>query len=269
VVGAVVSHLAPDRRAVAPGSIAQELGDVGHLRTFLDLLRPQPGESDLRGCEWRYLWQLAHEDRLTLRAQEEGQFADVAFSPDGRFLAGLERKGRIQVWDRVPGRFLRTMGVTTGGWDADLSRGVSALAYSPDGCTLAGPGPDDSLKLYAVDTGRTILRFEGPPGAVLDLAWSPDGRTLVAAVSAHTMRVWDARDGHLIRKKRRKHSGPVNSVAFSPDGRTLASASHDRSIKLWEAAPVSALAPTDEAPVAASQGDRPARAPGGAVADPW
>jgi hypothetical protein len=44
-------------------------------------------------------------------------------------------------------------------------------------------------------------------------------------------------------------------------------ASSDRTIKLWEAAPVSALAPTGEAPVAASKGDRPARSPGGVVAD--
>src|SRR5262249_28099400 len=96
---------------------AWENNGFGHLRALLDLLRPQPGEPDLRGWEWRYLWQLAHEDRLTLRAQEEGQFADVAFSPDGRSLAGLERKGRIQVWDRVTGRSIRTMGVTTGGRD--------------------------------------------------------------------------------------------------------------------------------------------------------
>ena len=120
--------------------------------------------------------------------------------------------------------------------------------------------------LYAVDTGLPIFRFEGDPRAILDLAWSPDGRTLVAALSAHTMRVWDARDGHLIRKNFGQHSGPVNSVAFSPDGRTIASASYDRTIKLWEAAPVSALAPTGEAPVAASQGDRPAPSPGTMVA---
>src|SRR4029077_19431184 len=62
--------------------------DVGRLRHLLDLLRPAPGEPDLRGWEWRYLWQLAHEDRLTLWTRGEDRFADVAFSPDGQSLAG-------------------------------------------------------------------------------------------------------------------------------------------------------------------------------------
>ena len=87
--------------------------------------------------------------------------------------------------------------------------------------------------LYAVDTGLPTLRFEGPPGAVQELAWSPDGRTLVAALSTHTMRVWDARDGHLIHKSFGSHGGPVAAVAFSPDGRTIASASYDHTVKLW------------------------------------
>ena len=210
---------------------AWDANDVGRLRSLLDLMRPAPGEPDLRGWEWRYLWQLAHEDRLTLRLQEV-RFIDVAFSPDGKTLAGLERRGGIQLWDRHTGESRRTTGVTTGR-RADLAGGVSALAFSPDGRSLAGPGPDASLVLYAVDTGLPTLRFEGPPGAVLKLAWSPDGRTLVAALSVHVMRVWDARDGHLIHKVFGGHDGPVAAVAFSPDGRTIASASYDRTVKLW------------------------------------
>ena len=157
----------------------------------------------------------------------------MAFSPDGQTLAGLEAKGRIQLWDRHTGELRRTTGVTTGGRRADLAGGVGALAFSPDGRSLAGPGPDASLVLYAVDTGLPTLRFEGPPDAVLKLAWSPDGRTLVAALSKHVMRVWDARDGHLIHKVFGAHDGPVAAVAFSPDGRTIASASYDRTVKLW------------------------------------
>ena len=68
---------------------AWDAADVSRLRNLLDLLRPAQGEPDLRGWEWRYLWKLGHEDRLTLRAQEES-FTDVVFSPDGKTVAGLE-----------------------------------------------------------------------------------------------------------------------------------------------------------------------------------
>ncbi len=235
---------------------AWDNNEVGRLRSLLDLLRPDPGEPDLRGWEWRYLWQLDREDRLTLRAGEsrfsdvvfnpDGQtsssnsglsygFSDVVFSPSGQTLAGLERNGRVHFWDRRTGQSRRTTEVTTRDEHPDLSptSGAHALAFSHDGRRLAGPGPDASLVLYAVETARPILRFEGPPEAILSLAWSPDGRTLVAAVSRHVMRVWDASDGHLIHRNFGTHKGPVASVAFSPDGRTIASASYDRTVKLW------------------------------------
>ena len=212
---------------------AWNTADVGGLRRLLDLLRPAPDEPDLRGWEWRYLWQLGHENRLTLRSVDRN-FADVVFSADGKTLAGLEPKGRIQLWDRLTGELRRTTGVTSGGRRAFLAGGVDALAFSPDGRSLAGPGPDGALMLYAVDSGRPTLCFEGPPDAVLGLAWSPDGRTLVAALSIHRLRVWDARDGHLINRFFGRHAGPVAAVAFSPDGRTIASASFDRTVKLWK-----------------------------------
>ena len=211
---------------------AWDNADVGRLRSLLDLLRPDPGEPDLRGWEWRYLWQLTHEDRLTLRAQED-RFVDVAFSPDGQTLAGLELKGRIQLWDRKSGRLRQTTGVTIEGRRANLGKGISALAFSPDSRSLAGPGPDDCLALYAVDTGRSTLRFEGAAGAIQKLAWSPDGATLIAALASHCMRVWDARDGHLIHKRFGGHGGPIAAVALGPDGRTIASASYDHTVKLW------------------------------------
>jgi eukaryotic-like serine/threonine-protein kinase len=212
---------------------AWDSADVGRLRSLLDLLRPTPHEPDLRGWEWRYLWALVHENRLALRAQDHS-FADVAFSPDGKIVAGLERRGRILLWERVSGKPLRTTGVTKQGVVADLAGGVGAIAFSADGRSLAGPGPEASLMLYAVDSGLPAKSFEGTPGAVQDVAFSPDGRTLIAALSAHSMRVWDAHDGHLIQKVFGGHEGPVAAVAFSPDGRWLVSGHDDHAMRVWE-----------------------------------
>ncbi len=116
-----------------------DANDMGRLRSLLDLLRPGAGEPDLRGWEWRYLWQLGHEDRLTLRSQDD-TFAAVAFSPDGQILAGLESKGRIQLWDRRTGKLLRTTGVLTQ-TRARICPAASVPSRSAPTAT-ASPGPD-------------------------------------------------------------------------------------------------------------------------------
>ena len=51
------------------------------------------------------------------------------------------------------------------------------------------------------------------------MAWSPDGRTLAAALSDGKVFLWDAQKAETI-SLHDAHSGPVNCIAWSPDGAT-------------------------------------------------
>src|SRR5689334_8304066 len=55
---------------------------------------------------------------------------------------------------------------------------VRALAFSPDGRTLATGSDDHTLSLWDADSGRELIRCRGHEDAVLALAFSADGRTL-------------------------------------------------------------------------------------------
>jgi WD40 repeat protein/uncharacterized caspase-like protein len=75
----------------------------------------------------------------------------------------------------------------------------------------------------------------GHSGYVVAVAFSPDGRLVLSGSYDHSLKLWEAATGRLVRTFE-GHQDEVWSVAFSPDGRLLLSGSYDNTLKLWEAA---------------------------------
>src|SRR5206468_2805172 len=79
---------------------AWEAGSTDQVVELLEQHRPKPGETDLRGFEWYYLYRLCHSDLLTLKT---GPTSSVAYSPDGKRLASVDRE-TLKVWDAQTGQ---------------------------------------------------------------------------------------------------------------------------------------------------------------------
>ncbi len=120
--------------------------------------------------------------------------------------------------------------------EIDRRSSTNAVAFSPDGKTLAAASDDDVVRLWDADTGETTRRLEGHASGVLSVAFSPDGKKLASASADHTVRLWDLASGEETLRPLVGHDSAVRSVVFSPDGKTLASASADRSVRLWDLA---------------------------------
>jgi WD40 repeat protein len=115
---------------------------------------------------------------------EEGPATALAISPDGAHLAAGDGSGRVAIWS---GRAERRLGVLPGTFDGVAARGgdpepVSALAFSPDGGTLALAGAQGTLQLWDVASGQPLGGPLRTPGdSLLALRISADSSTLYAA----------------------------------------------------------------------------------------
>ncbi|MEO6391422.1 MAG: caspase family protein [Pyrinomonadaceae bacterium] len=156
--------------------------------------------------------------------------APIAFRNDGRTLAWISDNTAIKLWDIVSGNELRILSGHT--------KSVRTFVFSKDGTTLASGSEDDTIKLWEVETGRELQTFSGHP-AVQSIAISPDGKTFVTGGSESydsPIKLWDSKTGAPLRTFY-GHSLLITSVAISPDGKILASgsgSSDDSTIKLWD-----------------------------------
>jgi WD40 repeat protein/beta-lactamase regulating signal transducer with metallopeptidase domain len=117
----------------------------------------------------------------------------------------------------------------------DARSPVLALAYSPDGTTVASASEDGVIRLRNVASSRIVARLVGHKDTICGLAYSPDGKTLVSAGYDRSVKLWDVASGTETASLL-GHENWVFAVAFSPDGRYVASAGHDKTVRVWDVA---------------------------------
>ncbi|MEU0413924.1 helix-turn-helix domain-containing protein [Streptomyces griseorubiginosus] len=119
---------------------------------------------------------------------QDDEIGTLAFSPDGSRLAAGDQTGRVALWDgtlRHRAGLFRNVFPTPLDVASDDPEAVTALAFSPDGTTLAVGGSEGSLQLWDTSTQQALGGLLTTPGDSIDtLAFSADSHTLYAG-SAH------------------------------------------------------------------------------------
>ena len=197
--------------------------DIERMRELLDMQMPQPGQRDLRGFEWYYLWRLAHSDLVTLK--HTGELSSVVVTPDGAKMASQTLFGDIRIWDTVTGKEFSPI--------HDGEANAMHLSLSPDSKFFAQSKRDGQIKIYAVSNGAhiTTLKFGSKEGSIN--AFSPDGKLLAAATTDGTVSVW-AVPTWKQQASFKAFAEVVTAIVFTPDSKHLLTGGRENVIKVWE-----------------------------------
>jgi RNA polymerase sigma factor (sigma-70 family) len=191
----------------------------GHEGTVYGLDVTRDGKLMLTGGEDSTvrLWDLKTGKEVRRFAGHEGKVRAVAFSADGkRAVSGtVLGDATLRVWDvetgdqvskytvaAAPARNRRDVGIFKGGG--------------------FGPAPG----------GFGGIRFADETAGIASVAFSPDGKLVLAGCLDNVLRVFELSTGN--ERKLEGHTKQLHGATFTPDGKRILSASYDQTVRLWE-----------------------------------
>lgn len=154
------------------------------------------------------------------------------FSADGKLMATVEsRTDTVNIWEINGNQAIKKnyINVIDGkvGW-------IEAMTFLPDpkNPILAIADNDEDIRLYYPPDWENYNTI--PAGNVYDLAFTPDGKTIISGGSSE-LEIWSVENGNRIASIK-GYSGWMKCVDVSADGKFVAAGGNDGVIRVWDIA---------------------------------
>ncbi|MBL8799621.1 MAG: serine/threonine protein kinase [Planctomycetia bacterium] len=158
----------------------------------------------------------------------------VALSPDGRWVLSGSGDKTVRLWDAATGKEVRQLiGNPTQTLSVAFSPDGKLAVTSADGNDEKATGGQSLLRLWDVQSGKELRRYDYFKGRTAQITFSPDGRQFVCSDSS-TLTIWDVES---VSPGRRLATHAFNSADYSPNGRYVLSCTGSPPLQLsyWEA----------------------------------
>jgi WD40 repeat protein len=183
------------------------------------------------------IWDVETGEEITSIPDAGHNVSELAFSPDGEFLAVNNSYRDVSILDfsrLVEGSLdMSELVEATIPTQLDVLKPLG-INFSLDGNKLITSLGGNRAGIWDVDSGEKLHMLSGHESDVNSVAFHPNGDQVATASADGTARIWDVETGESIHTLG-GHTGSVKRVVFSPDGSRLATASMDGSAKLWDA----------------------------------
>jgi WD40 repeat protein len=169
---------------------------------------------------------------LAVKAADNGLDNGLAFSPDGKKLAVVHDRERIQIWDTATRKQVAEAMIppsAIAGNDPHY-----AVSFSPDGRTVVLETKRGEIHRWDTRSLTPLPALKAARATYIrGVCWSGDGRTILAAASNGLVHRWDAKTGK--RSPDDGYNGPPR-FALTPNGSHLVVGDRAGRIDVWDLA---------------------------------
>lgn len=205
--------------------------NVEGIREAVETYLPKPGEEDLRGFEWRYLWRWGNRNLLTLTHNVPNGDGTRAYFIKNDTVAITQGNGYtdgiFKVWNAETGKLL-----------SELPRGPNlprSVLCGDEAGNVVQEIEKQSFKIWQPDTGKEIasVTHNLSPITRCNLDMSDPRRRLFTASEDGTIAAWEM-TGKLLFSF--KTSVPITFLVAEPKRERLIVSVDDKRLELWNLA---------------------------------
>jgi WD40 repeat protein len=164
----------------------------------------------------------------------ESEVLSLAFSPDGRYLAGGDDFGLVVFWDLTNDYTSQPAGVFPAGRELSNLKTVFTSDLKP---LMEGYFPSEVF-LWNAPPAQTFMACEC---GVVSLAFTPDSQFLATGLGDGNVRLWELASGEQVNWYFNPPFGATDTkpglaldLAISPDGQFIAASTFNGMLRIWE-----------------------------------